>query len=82
LTHTRFAPCTEVQIYLADVLCPEEVRSASLLNIPLVGSTITITITHAYNIRGYSCPNAVYQPFLIILAKDPLGFLLVKHLQG
>jgi hypothetical protein len=51
--------------------------NTSLLNVPLVGPTITITVTYTNDIRGYACPNTVHQPFLIVLAKDLFGLFLV-----
>jgi hypothetical protein len=82
LTYTRLAPIAQVPIYLADVLRSEEMRSASHLDKSLISPTVTITVAYADNIRGYTCPNTMHQPFRVIFAEDPLGLFFVKHFQG
>ena len=44
LTDAGLAAIALVPIHLADVLCPEETRSASLLNVPLVGAAVPVTV--------------------------------------
>ncbi len=81
LAHTRLAPCAEVPVCLANVLRSKKARGPAHLNVPLVGPTIVITVAHAHHIGSHTCPNAVHQPFVVILAEDSLGLLFVKHLQ-
>jgi hypothetical protein len=78
LAHTRLASCAEVPVCLANVFRSEKARGPAHLNVPLVGPTIVITVAHAHHIGSHTRPDAVHQPFVVVLAEDPLGFLFVK----
>ncbi len=80
LTHTRLAAITEIPIYLAYVLRSEETGSTSHLNVTFICPAIMITVAHTYDIWGYTRPDAMHQPFLIVVPKNLLGVLLFKYL--
>ena len=63
LAHTVLASRAEIPVHLADVLRPEEVGHASLLDVAPVGQAVPVAVAEADHVRGHAGPDAVDQPF-------------------
>ena len=81
LAHTLLTAGALVGIHLTDVLCPEEARNTSLLDITFVCTTVPITVADADYIRCHATPYGMEQSLFVELADNLQGFFFTKNFE-